>query len=50
MGPLGPRSRRIDCMMAIAIKSMLSEPAAQNYSLLGFLIVGLILLLTRSPG
>jgi len=29
----------------VAIKSMLSAPAAQNYSLLGFLVVGLILLL-----
>jgi amino acid transporter len=29
----------------IAIKSMLNAPAAQNYSLLGFLVVGLILLL-----
>ena len=29
----------------VAIKSMLSAPAAQNYSLLGFLVVGLVLLL-----
>jgi len=29
----------------IAIKSILSAPAAQNYSLLGFVVVGLILLL-----
>jgi amino acid transporter len=29
----------------VAIKSMLSAPAAQNYSLLGFLVLGLILLL-----
>jgi amino acid transporter len=29
----------------VAIKSMLSAPAAQNYSLLGFLVIGLILLL-----
>jgi amino acid transporter len=29
----------------VAIKSMLGAPAAQNYSLLGFLVVGLILLL-----
>jgi amino acid transporter len=29
----------------IAIKSMLSAPSAQNYSLLGFLVVGLVLLL-----
>jgi hypothetical protein len=38
----------------IAIKSILSASAAQNYSLLGFLVVGLILLLVarfvwRSP-
>jgi amino acid transporter len=29
----------------VAIKSMLSAPAAQNYSLLGFLVVGLVLML-----
>jgi amino acid transporter len=29
----------------VAIKSMLGAPAAQNYSLLGFLVVGIILLL-----
>jgi hypothetical protein len=34
----------------IAIKSMLSAPAAQNYSLLGFLVVGLILLLVARFG
>ena len=38
----------------IAVKSILAAPAAQNYSLLGFLIVGLILLVIarfalRSP-
>jgi amino acid transporter len=34
----------------VAIKSMLSAPAAQNYSLLGFLVVGLILLLVARFG
>jgi amino acid transporter len=34
----------------IAVKSVLSAPAAQNYSLLGFLVVGLILLLIARFG
>jgi len=34
----------------VAIKSMLSAPAAQNYSLLGFLVVGLVLLLIARFG
>jgi len=38
----------------IAMKSMLGAPAAQNYSLLGFLVIGLILMfiarfVLRSP-
>jgi amino acid transporter len=34
----------------VAIKSMLTAPAAQNYSLLGFLVVGLVLLLIARFG
>ena len=34
----------------IAIKSILSAPAAQNYSLLGFFVVGLVLLLIARFG
>jgi amino acid transporter len=34
----------------IAIKSILGAPAAQNYSLLGFLVVGIILLLVAKFG
>jgi uncharacterized membrane protein len=34
----------------IAIKSILGAPAAQNYSLLGFLVVGIILLLVARFG
>ena len=34
----------------VAIKSILSAPAAQNYSLLGFVVVGLVLLLSARFG
>jgi hypothetical protein len=34
----------------IAVKSILSAPAAQNYSLLGFLAVGLILIVVARFG
>lgn len=34
----------------IAVKSILSAPAAQNYSLLGFVVVGFILILVARFG
>ena len=34
----------------IAVKSILSAPAAQNYSLLGFLVVGVILIFVARFG
>ena len=34
----------------IAVKSILSAPAAQNYSLLGFVVVGFILILVARCG